>query len=87
MKHRTPSEILEELVKLTSAYPIEATAEDKEEMRILEEQKVRSARDAKLSAEVRARTKREKESLEQARGRSGRSGCIIYMGLRSFWDA
>ena len=68
MKHRTPSEILEELVKLTGAYPIEATAEDKEEIRILEEQKVRSARDAKLSAEVRARTKREKELLEQARG-------------------
>ena len=63
MKHRTNSEILSELVRVTGAYPIEPTAEEREEMRMLEEQ-----RDAKESAEVRARARRERELLEQARG-------------------
>ena len=68
MKHRTNSEILNELIRVTGAYPIEPTPQDREEMRMLEEQRLRSQRDAKLSAEVRARAKREKELLEQARG-------------------
>lgn len=68
MKHRTNSEILNELIRVTGAYPIEPTPEDREEMRMLEEQRLRSQRDAKLSAEVRARAKRERELLEQARG-------------------
>lgn len=62
------SQILDALVKLTKAYPVEPTAQDKEELATLEEQRVRSAAAAKLSAEVRARQKREKELLEQARG-------------------
>lgn len=68
MKHRTNSDILEQLQMLTKGTPVEATAEDREEMQMLEEHRVKSARDSKLSQEVRARQKREKELLEQARG-------------------
>lgn len=68
MTHSNNSEILQAFVKLTKAYPVEPTAEEKEELASLEEQAVRSAAASKLSAEVRARQKREKELLEQARG-------------------
>lgn len=68
MKGRTNSEILQELIRVTKAYPIEPTEEEKEELRLLEEQRLRSLRDSKLSKEVRARVKRERELLEQARG-------------------
>ncbi|TKA32952.1 hypothetical protein B0A50_01178 [Salinomyces thailandicus] len=68
MKHRTDSEILQEVIRLTKAFPVEPTPEEQEEMRLLEEQRVRSTRDSKLSQEVRARQKREQELLEQARG-------------------
>jgi large subunit ribosomal protein MRP49 len=66
--HSNNTEILEAFVRLTKAYPIEPTAEEKEELASLEEQRIRSAAASKLSAEVRARQKREKELLEQARG-------------------
>lgn len=68
MTHRTNSEILQELIKLTKAYIIEPTAEDTEELRSLEEQRLRSARDSKESQEVRAKQRREQEILQQARG-------------------
>ncbi|KAK5110203.1 hypothetical protein LTR62_006199 [Meristemomyces frigidus] len=68
MKHKSNSEILEELMKLTKARAVEPTVEENEEIRELEEQRVRSARDSVKSAEVRARVKREQELLEQARG-------------------
>ncbi|KAM0719726.1 hypothetical protein Q7P37_003859 [Cladosporium fusiforme] len=68
MTHSTNSEILQSFVQLTKAYPVEPTAEEKEELALLEEQRVRSAAASKLSAEVRARQKREKELLKQARG-------------------
>ncbi|KXT16825.1 hypothetical protein AC579_6792 [Pseudocercospora musae] len=68
MKNYTSSEILDAVVKLTKAYPVEPTPEDLEEMQKLEEQRIRSARDSKLSQEVRARVKREQQLLEQARG-------------------
>jgi large subunit ribosomal protein MRP49 len=68
MTHSNNTEILEAFVRLTKAYPIEPTAEEKEELASLEEQRIRSAAASKLSAEVRARQKREKELLEQARG-------------------
>lgn len=71
MKHRNNSEILEELVKATKAKEVEPTEEDREEKRVLEEQKVASLAASKLSQEVRARVKREKELLEQARGDMG----------------
>ncbi|WPH03490.1 Hypothetical protein R9X50_00637000 [Acrodontium crateriforme] len=71
MKHRNNSEILEELIKATKAREAEPTEEDREEKRVLEEQKVASLAASKLSQEVRARVKREKELLEQARGDMG----------------
>lgn len=68
MKHFASSEILDAFVRLTKAQPVEPTPEDLEEAQELKEQEARSARDSKLSQEVRARVKREKELLEQARG-------------------
>jgi len=68
MTHSDNAQILEAFVRLTKAYPVEPTAEEREELAGLEEQRVRSAAASKLSAEVRARQKREKELLEQARG-------------------
>lgn len=68
MKNYTNSEILDALVRLTKAQSVEPTAEEQEELAKLEEQRRRSERDSKLSQEVRARVKREKELLEQARG-------------------
>jgi large subunit ribosomal protein MRP49 len=71
MKNRTNSDILEELVRVTNAYPVEPTPEDREEQRLLEEQRIRSLADSKLSQEVRAKQKRERDLLEQARGVMG----------------
>lgn len=68
MKHKTESQILDELIKLTGAYAIEPTEAEREELRSLEEQRVLSERDSKAAAERRAAEKREKELLEQARG-------------------
>ncbi|KAK4507144.1 hypothetical protein PRZ48_000878 [Zasmidium cellare] len=68
MKNYTNSEILDALVQLTKAYPVEPTPEEQEELAKLEEQRRKSEKDSKLSQEVRARVKREKELLEQARG-------------------
>lgn len=68
MKHKTESQILEEVLRLTGAYTIEATEQEKEELRELEVQRVESERDAAAARERRAAAKREKELLEQARG-------------------
>ena len=68
MKFRSNSEILQELLRITKAVPVVPTLEERDELRLLEEQSVRSERDRKSSLEARARVKREKELLEQARG-------------------
>lgn len=68
MKHRSSAEILEEFVRRTNAFAVEATEQDKEDIRALENQRVRSTKDSALSQEVRAKVKREQELLEQARG-------------------
>ncbi|KAK0257099.1 hypothetical protein LTR29_000530 [Friedmanniomyces endolithicus] len=68
MKHRTNAEILEELVRMTRAQAVEATEAEREELRALEEQRVKGAKDSAKSLEVRARVAREKQLLEQARG-------------------
>lgn len=68
MKDYSNSEIMDAVTRITKAYPVEPTADEKEELAKLEEQRRRSAMDSKLSQEVRARVKREKELLEQARG-------------------
>jgi large subunit ribosomal protein MRP49 len=67
MKNRTNSEILQDLVKLTKAYPIQPTEEEKEQLRSLEQQRIRSERDRKQVLEYRARVAREKQILEQGR--------------------
>jgi large subunit ribosomal protein MRP49 len=68
MKHRQDSEILEQLLKLTKAKVVRATAEEQREIQEMEEQNARSERDATMMAEVNATKKREAEILEQARG-------------------
>ncbi|CAK3982000.1 Hypothetical predicted protein [Lecanosticta acicola] len=68
MKGYTNSEILDALVNLTKAQPIEPTPQDQEELARLEEQRKRSEVDSLLSQQVRAKVKREKELLQQARG-------------------
>lgn len=68
MKNYLSSEILDALLRLTNATPIEPTPEDLEEAQRLKEMDAKSERDSKLSQEVRARLKREKELLQQARG-------------------
>lgn len=68
MKDYRSSEILDALVQLTKASVIEPTTEDQELLAKLEEQRQRSLRDSKISLELRATVKREKELLQQARG-------------------
>ncbi|KAM3418863.1 hypothetical protein BST61_g4826 [Cercospora zeina] len=68
MKNYHSSDILDALIRLTNARQVEPTEEDREQLAKLEEQRQRSLRDSKLSQEVRARVKREKELLQQARG-------------------
>ena len=68
MKHRVESEILDQLMKLTNAKPVRATAEELRQIQELEEQKSRSERDSILSREVREKRKREEAILVQARG-------------------
>jgi large subunit ribosomal protein MRP49 len=68
MKNFTNSEILSALVALTHAKAVEPSPEDVELLRDLDEQRIRSEQDAKLSLEVRKRARRERELLEQAKG-------------------
>ncbi|KAI5197197.1 hypothetical protein E4T42_06769 [Aureobasidium subglaciale] len=68
MTGRTPEHILTDFMKITSARQVEATQEELESLRSLEEQRVRSERDSKLSLEVREKKKREESLLAQARG-------------------
>lgn len=68
MKMRTDSQILEELVRLTKATPVEISQEDKDTWRRLEEQKRESEKNRKGSLAVKAKVQREKELLKQAQG-------------------
>ena len=68
MKHYHESEILEQLMRVTKATSVLATAEDEAELQALEEQKQRGEVDRERMAEVNERRKREKRLLEQARG-------------------
>ena len=68
MKHKSESQILDELIRMTGAIQLEPTEAEKDELRLLEEQRVRSERDSKAAAEKRAKVKREQQLLEQARG-------------------
>lgn len=68
MKGRTSAEILEDFTQMTRAFPVEATPEEREELRLLEEQRVKSLRDSQLSKEVKERKAREDALLKQAVG-------------------
>lgn len=68
MKHKQTSEILDELIKITNAYPVEPTAADLEEMKRVKEQQENSARDRAMMNEVKAKRQKEKDILAAARG-------------------
>ncbi|KUJ18245.1 uncharacterized protein LY89DRAFT_781321 [Mollisia scopiformis] len=68
MKHREESEILEQLLKLTRAKVVTPTPEETRQIREMEEQNARSARDAAMMQAENAKRKREEEILRQARG-------------------
>ncbi|KAJ5038110.1 uncharacterized protein L3040_006979 [Drepanopeziza brunnea f. sp. 'multigermtubi'] len=71
MKHRPESEILDQLLALTRARVVKATAEESRQIQEIEEQRVRSEKDAILSAEVLAKKRREEAILAAARGSTG----------------
>ncbi|KAI9834891.1 MAG: hypothetical protein M1819_002799 [Sarea resinae] len=68
MKHKHESEILAKLMELTKAVPVEATAEELEELRELEEQAAQGERDARRMEQINAQQKRREVMLAQARG-------------------
>ena len=68
MKHRQDSEILDQLLRLTKAKAVNATAEERRLIQEMEEQNRQSEKDAAMMVEVNAKRKREKAILEQARG-------------------
>lgn len=68
MKNYTNSEIWDAVLKLTKAEPVPTSPEDQELLEEMERQRVRSEREAALSAQVRAKAKREQELLDQAKG-------------------
>jgi len=68
MKHRLDSEILDQLLKLTKAKVVTPTPEEARQVREIEEQNVRSAKDAALMQAENAKRKREEEIMRQARG-------------------
>ena len=67
MKRKHQPEILREVLIATQAREVQATEEETAQMRELEDQRQRSQADASLQQEVRARRKREKQLLDQAR--------------------
>jgi large subunit ribosomal protein MRP49 len=68
MKHRLDSEILDQLLKLTKAKIVLPTPEETRQIREIEEQNAKSARDAAMMQVENAKRKREEEILKQARG-------------------
>jgi large subunit ribosomal protein MRP49 len=68
MTGRTPENILSDLIKLTAAQQVQPNQEELDMLRSLEEQRIRSEKDSKLSLEVRQKKKREESLLAQARG-------------------
>ncbi|KZF19978.1 50S ribosomal protein-like protein Mrp49 [Xylona heveae TC161] len=67
MKHRHESQILSELVKLTKARKIEATAEEKEQLKQVQEDRRQSEKSSQRAAVINAQRKQKEEMLRQAR--------------------
>lgn len=61
MQHRTNSEILQELLRITKAYPVEPTPQDHEEMRLMAEEEERRKRMRLRQEERREVQRKEKE--------------------------
>jgi large subunit ribosomal protein MRP49 len=68
MKHRDESEILSQLMALTKAKPVKATAEETRQLQELQEHEVKSSKDRERMAAVTAERKKEEAILIQARG-------------------
>ena len=59
---------MDQLLRLTKAKVVNATAEERRQIQEMEEQNRQSEKDAAMMVEVNAKRKREKAILEQARG-------------------
>jgi len=68
MKHKHENEILERLMVLGEGRQVEATEEEREEMRVLEEERRFAMRDREEQREVNRVRKEEKKLLELAAG-------------------
>lgn len=68
MKHRPESEILDQLLAVTRARVVKATAEEARQIQEIEEQNARSERDSVMMAAVNAKRKREEAIMTLARG-------------------
>jgi len=71
MKHRSESEILDELMKLTEARVVRATAEELRQIQELGEANRKREQESMKGAILNADRKREKALMEQARGDIG----------------
>ncbi|KAL8710330.1 MAG: hypothetical protein Q9220_005100 [cf. Caloplaca sp. 1 TL-2023] len=68
MKHRHESEILRELLDLTKATPVVATAEEEAELEMIAEEEKRGEMDRARNAAYTQKKRQEKALLDQARG-------------------
>lgn len=66
MKHRSESEILEQLLKLTQARTVKATAEELRELQEIKEADDRAAAHAAKAAQLNEAKRRERQLLQQA---------------------
>ena len=77
MKHKHESEILAQVVEITRAKKVEATADEEAALRHLEEFRKRSEQDAVLMAKVNEKRRREQALLEQARGHMVETQAVV----------
>ena len=71
MKFRSESEILAKLMEVTKAKELEATVEDREGMRRVEEDQKRTRESQEKSWAEMARVKKEKDMLERVKNAVG----------------
>ena len=71
MKHKHEEEILEQLMKITKAVRVVPTEEEELEMKELEDQRSRSAKDSETTRIYNEKIRQERALLEQARAAVG----------------
>lgn len=71
MKHRSESEILDELMRLTEARVVRATQEEQLQIQELERQNRESKVESMKQAAINEERKREQAIMDQARGGMG----------------